>query len=461
MVVYGGDEVSAVVLDIGTSTTRAGYAGEDSPKSIIPTSYGYVPARDGKEAQHYFGQAGPNVWRAHQRVLNPCQDGIVVDWDAAEQLIHSSLTGQLRIPSLADSPLLTTEPSWNTKANRERMLEIAFETWQAPAYYTVDRAVLAAFSAGKGTALIVDIGQELATVTPVFDGFVLRKAIQKSSLAGGLLNTSLSTSFRTQQPPLQVRPHYLVKSKTPVEPGQPANAVYREERMPHFAPAPVAAAEGDAVMQDSNAGPTEDDITTASFHAYAEAKVMTEYKETTAAVFDHPWDEKAVTQRGSKPFEFPDGFNTYFGMHRYAIPEVLFNPRFLPAAFTHLPSPSAHSGSTIPTPAPGESVSIPHMIINAVNACDADVMPQLLLNIVVVGGTTSMPGFTDRLQREMESLSGSLKVKIHAPGNSVERKYASWLGGSILASLGTFHQLWISAAEYKEQGKTIINKRAR
>lgn len=99
---------------------------------------------------------------------------------------------------------MATEPSWNTKDNKEKMVELAFETWQTPAYYAVDKAVMSAcvscrnprwlailvtalrthrttprathrFAAGKGSALIVDIGDELTTVTPVYDGFVLRK----------------------------------------------------------------------------------------------------------------------------------------------------------------------------------------------------------------------------------------------------------------------------------------------
>jgi hypothetical protein len=43
----------------------------------------------------------------------------------------------------------------------------------------------------------------------------------------------------------------------------------------------------------------------------------------------------------------------------------------------------------------------------------------------------------------------STQVKIHAPGNPIERRYGGWLGGSILASLGTFHQLWISKEEWQ------------
>lgn len=52
--------------------------------------------------------------------------------------------------------------------------------------------------------------------------------------------------------------------------------------------------------------------------------------------------------------------------------------------------------------------------------------------------------------------SSQSKVKVHAIGSQIERKSSSWLGGSILASLGTFNQLWISKKEYEEVGPSII-----
>jgi actin-like protein 6B len=88
------DEVSALVLDIGTSTLRAGYAGDDTPKAIIPTSYGFVPvSRDAdvsmieadtvaepappkEESKLYLGQHGPSVWREDMQIGNPMNDGL-------------------------------------------------------------------------------------------------------------------------------------------------------------------------------------------------------------------------------------------------------------------------------------------------------------------------------------------------------------------------------------------------
>lgn len=40
--------------------------------------------------------------------------------------------------------MLVTEPGWTSKEARERLCEMAFEEWDAPAYYAVDRHVLSA-----------------------------------------------------------------------------------------------------------------------------------------------------------------------------------------------------------------------------------------------------------------------------------------------------------------------------
>ena len=86
------DEVSALVVDIGTSSIRAGYAGDDTPKAIIPTSYGFkLKASDGdvamaeagedgeakkKDAKLFLGQHGPSIWRDQMEIGNPLREGL-------------------------------------------------------------------------------------------------------------------------------------------------------------------------------------------------------------------------------------------------------------------------------------------------------------------------------------------------------------------------------------------------
>ncbi len=92
------DEVAALVLDFGSSSLRAGYAGDDTPKAIIPTSFGYLEeeaasngdvsmgdasAPEGEQLQApkpkaklYIGQNGPSLWRRGMHVANPMNDGL-------------------------------------------------------------------------------------------------------------------------------------------------------------------------------------------------------------------------------------------------------------------------------------------------------------------------------------------------------------------------------------------------
>jgi len=89
--------------------------------------------------------------------------------------------------------------------------------------------------------------------------------------------------------------------------------------------------------------------------------------------------------------------------------------------------------------------------------CDFDIRKDLYGNVVLSGGTTMFPGIAERMQKEITNLAPpTMKVKIIAPP---ERKYSVWIGGSILASLSTFQQMWISKEEYDESGPAIVHRK--
>lgn len=167
------DEVSAIVLDPGFSTTRAGFAGEDTPKSLIPTYYGKY-SFEGQD-KLIFGDDVFVTPRPGLSIGNPMgRDGIVEDWDMAEKLWEYSFMSRLtgakprnplhnglndvpegELPTemegvetdekpLADSPLLMSESSWNPTKAREKTIEIAMEKWGTPAFYLARNGVLAA-----------------------------------------------------------------------------------------------------------------------------------------------------------------------------------------------------------------------------------------------------------------------------------------------------------------------------
>lgn len=157
-----------------------------------------------------------------------------------------------------------------------------------------------------------------------------------------------------------------------------------------------------------------------------------------------------------------------FGIERYRASELLFSPNLWTGVDGVFPSTTSSDSSTNPTnsassqtSSSSQAISISQMVIDSISSVDVDARPILLSNIVCVGGGTFIPGFLDRLSYELTIKAPSQKIKIHSPGNSIERRHSSWLGGSILASLGTFHQMWISKQEYQEHGASIIHARAR
>jgi len=71
-----------------------------------------------------------------------------------------------------------------------------------------------------------------------------------------------------------------------------------------------------------------------------------------------------------------------------------------------------------------------------------------------------LQGFNDRLQRQLTaSVASAIKVRVQAPSTPVERQYGAWVGGSILASLGSFQQMWFSRHEYQEYGASLIERK--
>ncbi|KAH9824776.1 actin family [Melampsora americana] len=446
MPTYGGDEVSAVVLDMGSSTTRAGYAGEDTPK--VGSGEGEPAHRDPK---YFFGDFGPTVWRAGMEVRNPMTDSIVEDWNAAEKLMHFVLDREMRLSLpgaelepderrgiLTEHPLLVTEASWNSKENRERMIELAFEEFDTPAYYSVDRSVMCAFAAGKGSALVVDIGEDLTTVTPVCDGFVSRNL----PIAGGLLSSLLLSTMQSEST-TPILPQYLIASKPDGPEAQanatadqiPAGVILREERMPG----------------------KPDSTTTPTYAKYQELRIMHDLKESICEVLPRSWDEESVfclfALSTTDHFELPTGQLRLFGRPRCTIPEVFFNPTFIPSEFTSQ-TKVKNPASTIPTPDLSAAISLPKMILKSITSCDTDVQAILSSNIVITG-------LLDRLDWELKAQMPGIKFKITAAGNIAERRFGSWLGGSILTSLGSFHQLWVGKDEYKEQGRSVIHRRCK
>jgi actin-related protein 4 len=393
-------------------------------------------------------------------IKNPMsKDGIVEDWETATRLWEYAITSRLTSFKQADPrtnglnddlkdmdvdmdgieegekpleehPLLMTETAWNSPKNREKAIEIAMESWGCPAFWLARNSVLASFGAGRPTALVVDVGASTASVQAIHDGLILKKSVQKSPLAGNWLSSQIRTLFESPESNIELVPHYMINSKTPVDAGAPAQATYRNyDKQP-----------------------------SASFRALEEDRVITEYKESVVQVWSGPGRLHSVTQTGlsnfenargapGRVFEMPDGSNRMWGAERFSVAEGMWDEK---VAYTTAEVQQVQKAWTIT-----------EMVKASVNAVDMDLRSQLLQNIVVTGGTTLLNGFVDRLQNELVAIYPSARIKIQAAGLTSERRFGSWIGGSILGSLGTFHQMWISSKEYAEFGANVVEKRCK
>lgn len=153
-------------------------------------------------------------------------------------------------------------------------------------------------------------------------------------------------------------------------------------------------------------------------------------------------------QHPGKPFEMPDGWNQLFpALDRYRPIEAVFDAKI------------ALSDASNPPPSPSQTITA--LVQSSLSQIDVDIRGNLLQNIVLTGGSSLYTGFGERLHQELTAAYPGMRVRIAANSNPVERKFGSWIGGSILASLGTFHQMWISRKEYEEQGAGIVEKRCK
>ncbi|KAI9905922.1 hypothetical protein PsorP6_013662 [Peronosclerospora sorghi] len=388
-----------LVIDNGSGLIKAGFAGGETPQVVFPSFVGTTKHTRMMPGGAYEGGdvfVGNRVQRHRGlfKIQHAMEHGIVTDWSSMHRIWQHVYSKDMLGVQSEDHPVLLTEAPLNPVANRQRAGEIFFEAFNVPSLFVSPQAVLSLYASGRTTGVVLDVGDGVAHVVPVYEGFTLPHAITRMDIAGRDVTRHLQLLLR--------RAGHNFQTSAEME-------VVREikEKLCFVA-----------------FNPTKEEQLEAEKSALAVKNMLSAKSKPTSKSGDD-----------SSAYYLPDGTLLHIGPEKFRAPEVLFRPEII--------------GS--------EARGVHECLVQAIMKSDLDLRKTLFSQIILSGGSTLFPGFGDRLLAEVRKKApNDIKIRISAPPTRI---YSTWIGGSILASLATFKNMWITKSEYEEYGASILHRK--
>lgn len=412
----GGDDVGAIIVDVGSYMTKVGYGGEDCPRQVWPSAVGVRENGEKRFPLNFLSYLEDISVEPCLRVV----DGVLnLNEHVFEEIVGKTAGKGGLSTDLREHPVLLTEPSKHNRQVREKEVEIMFEKFDVPAVYTAKKAILSAFSVGRSSGLVVDIGATATSIVPILDGYILQKPLCEYPVGGDFLDDQISR-YLLKEKNLSISPNFSVRKK--VNKDKPLS--YEQVNL---------------------------EKVNSSYIEYGKREVLRNIKESICRCAEHEEAAKASSTIATSTYELPDGTLIDSEPVGIRVPECLLNPEMI-INDPDLPPVNINGF-------PGLCSAISNTIV----ACDIDIRRDLIGAVILTGGTSVIPGLADRVSRSLaedDKLSGGgPKLKIISPNSTIERKFSSWIGGSILASLGSFQQMWFSKEEYTEHGVHLVERK--
>ncbi|KAH7890967.1 actin actin-like protein [Phlebopus sp. FC_14] len=411
------DQDSPLVVDNGTGFVKVGYAGSNFPEHVFPSVVGRPILR----AEERVGsavikdimigdEAAEN--RNYLQVTQPMEHGIVRNWEDMKHLWDYTFDEKLRVDPRGRKVLLT-EPPMNPKANRQRMVQVMFEEYGFEGVYVAIQAVLTLYAQGLTTGVVVDSGDGVTHIVPVYEGFALPHLTRRLDIAGRDVT------------------RYLIKLLL--------MRGYAFNRTADFETVREIKEKLCYVSYDLDLDQRLSEETTVLVESYTVACcpifLLVSFLKNSCSCH-------TISQ-------LPDGRTIKVGSERFEAPECMFQP--------HL----------VDVDQPG----VAEMLFETIQSAALDVRSELYKHIVLSGGSSMYPGLPSRLEKEMKQLYltrvlngdssrlNKFKIRIEDPPR---RKHMVFLGGAVLADImKNRSEFWISREEWFEQGVRSLDKLGR
>ena len=291
--------------DFGSHSFKLGFGGEDVPKvelpSLVAAKVTETPAT-GLSRTYSCGTVAMAAEPRKREIIRPMRRGLVdaEKLDVVEELWRFGV-GNLLHSEAKDHPMLLCDPSFNPLDAREKLLEMMFERLGVPASFLAPNAMLSAFSVGRPTALVVDVGASGSTVVPVKDGYLLRKCMRRSLIGGDIVTAHLLRTVETS----------VLDKKV----GAPCT----------FSRKKVGDGETEFKVEEKSEAFTSQ--IHPSYLSWQKQEIIADMKKSVCRVWaDLNFSEKAAAAYAPVQYELPDGTQVSLGAKRFASPELLLNP---------------------------------------------------------------------------------------------------------------------------------------
>ncbi|KAJ5078904.1 actin-7-related [Anaeramoeba ignava] len=187
-------EYQPLVIDNGSGMIKAGFAGDDAPRSIFPSisikPRFYNPLIT-NEKPKFLGGDEPQINREIMKINYPLENGIISNWDDMEKIWHNVFYNELRV-SPEEHPVLLTQIPFNPNSNKEKTAQIMFETFNVPGFYIANDLCLSIFLSGKETGIVIDLGDSISHSGVVYQLNILPHSVQRINFGGKHLTEYLT-----------------------------------------------------------------------------------------------------------------------------------------------------------------------------------------------------------------------------------------------------------------------------